>query len=231
MKFYLLLSEKNENLNSLKISDFPNKYQAVYYYIKERQKTKFDENVLQNCLRLSPYFEDVYFQLYNLGHHNILLPEDYNQRCFSVIDTINFYKYLFGMESRSHGFENVNIEENLEGSLGTKKIDQWVARDIENIIDICKTNGIDVVLMNYPLQHNTTLFYSVNNVLKETAEKHHIPFVNNGKIFDNIKIDRDSYFISDGHCSDKGYQLISENFYKVMSANHLLDSTYKKNDE
>lgn len=224
MKLYLLLSGRGKNLNSLKISDFPYGYQAVYYYFREKKKHRFDQNVLQNCLRLNPYFEDAYFQLYNLGYKYISLPEDYNKRCFSVMDTIRFYKYLFGIESSIQGFHNANIEENLEGSLDSKKIDQWVARDIENIIDLCKTNGIEVVLMNYPLKYSTTYFCPVNNVLKETAEKYHIPFVDNAEVFDNITIERDSYFISDGHCSDKGYELISKSIYRVISSHHLLDS-------
>lgn len=224
MKFYLLLSGRNKNENSLKNSYIPYQYQAVYYYIKEMQKSKFDENILQNCLRLNPYFEEVYFQLYTLGHHNITLPEDYNQKCFSIMDSINFYTYLFGIESKSHGFDNVNIEENLEGSLSSKKIDQWVAEDVEKMILICKQNGIEVILMNYPLLYNTGLFYSVNNVLKKTAEKYNIAFINNNDIFNNIKTNRSSYFISDGHCSDKGYHLISSNIYKILIENKYIVS-------
>lgn len=222
-KFFLLLVEKSKDSNSIKISDFSLVYQSVYYYLNELKKSKFDENVLQKCISLNPYLEDAYFQLFSLGYRDISLPGDYNQNRFSIIDTINYYKHLYRLENNNN-FINVNIDENLKGGLETKKIDQWVSRDIGKVIDICKQNGIKVILMNYPIKNNTTLFFSVNGIIKNIAEKNNIPFVDNGQIFDNITIERNSYFISDGHCSDKGYELISNNIYRVISSHHLLDS-------
>jgi len=229
IKFYLLLSGKEQKKQTVKITDFSPKYQAVYYYIREMQQSKFDENVLRNCVRINPYFEDACFQLYNQGFHNIPLPKDYHQNCFSIMDTINFYKYLFRLENRSNGFSNVNIEENFDGSMNMKTIDQWVAGDIGSMIELCKSEGIEIIVMNYPLLHHTTLFYPVNAVLKQAAANYDVPFVDNEKIFDQIKTDRDSYFITDGHCSDKGYNLISQNVFQVIAEKKILETTAQKN--
>jgi hypothetical protein len=162
-----------------------------------------------------------------LGNKKIAIPEDYNQKRFSIIDTINYYKILFNLHALNKAF----VEETLEGNLEKQKIGQWVTRDIDKIIYLCKQNGVDIILMNYPIQYNSTLFYSVNDILKDIAAKNDIPFVDNGKVFDKITTDRESYFISDGHCSDKGYNLISHNLYKVIIDNRLLDTVFKKNAE
>jgi lysophospholipase L1-like esterase len=226
-KFYFFLSGINSGKEPLNLSIFSPFYQSVYYYLEEMKVSKFSEKEMKKCIQLNPYFEDAYFQYYNLGNKKIAIPEDYNQKRFSIIDTINYYKILFNLHALNKAF----VEETLEGNLEKQKIGQWVTRDIDKIIYLCKQNGVDIILMNYPIQYNSTLFYSVNDILKDIAAKNDIPFVDNGKVFDKITTDRESYFISDGHCSDKGYNLISHNLYKVIIDNRLLDTVFKKNAE
>ena len=76
--------------------------------------------------------------------------------------------------------------------------------------------------MNYPILNKSSLSYSVNQILSDLATKHDFPFVDNTQIFDTITTDQLSYFISDGHCSDKGYKLMARNIFKTMIDNNML---------
>ena len=55
----------------------------------------------------------------------------------------------------------------------------------------------------------------------------HIEVVKRSKI-DTIKLERNSYFISDGHCSDKGYRLMAQNLFTVIDRYHLLNKSTSK---
>lgn len=221
-EFLSLLDDRKTTNSASKIKKMAPAYQGLYYFFCDYRYASADKENLQKSILLNPYLEDAYFNLYNIGCQDIILPVDYQQKRFSLIDSVNYYKYLYGISVQKPGVLKAYIDENLEGELERSKIDQWVFDDLSRIIDTCRHKGIKVVLMDYPLLEHNNLFGSVNEVLRAVAEKYRIPFVKNSEVFDKITFDRNSYFISDGHCSDKGYNLISSNIYKVLLDNRLL---------
>ena len=220
-KFYLFLLGNSSKKESLSLLQFFPYYQSIYYYLEEMKGSKFNEERIKKCIELNPYFEDPYFQYFSMGHNDISTPDDFNQKRFSIIDTMNYYKALLGVGGVNNVFKHAYIDESIEEKHERKKIDNWVSDDMEKIINICKQNGVPVVLMNYPIKDGPNLFSSVNEVLKNRALENDIPFVDNGLIFNNITKDKNSYYIPDGHCSDKGYELISRNLYNILSDNKM----------
>jgi len=222
-KFYFLLSGFSSEKECSALLHYLPYYQSVYYYLEEMKAEKFSEARIKECIVLNPYFEDPYFQYYSMGHKNISIPDDFEQKRFSIIDTMNYYKALLGVGAINSVFQHAYIDESIEEKYERKKIDSWVSEDIENIISLCQQNGVPVVLMNYPLKNEQNVFSSVNEVLRKTALENDVLFVDNGLIFNAIVKDRNSYFISDGHCSDKGYELIAQNLYKILKDNKMFD--------
>lgn len=219
----LLLNEQND------ISIFPPEYNAIYLFAMQMIASEFSKEVMEKCLKLNPYFEDPYFHLSSLGEDKIIISNNYYKNRFSISDSIFYYKLLFGLDSETSIFNNSHIIESLDLNIKTAAIDQWVSNDIEKMVDICNQRKIQIVLMNYPTLNKSSISNSVNQVLSDFAIKNNIVFVNNTQLFDTITTDRLSYFISDGHCNDKGYMLMAQNIFKILVENKIIDKPKKEN--
>lgn len=213
------------------LSVFTPEYYAVYLFSTQLKSTEFSMEVLEQCVKLCPYIEDTYSQISNIEESKIKIPSNYYKNRFSISDSISYYKILFGLETEKSIFNNSLIIESLDLDIKTSAIDNWVSKDIEKIIEICNQRKIKILLMNYPMLNKSSISYSVNQILSDIAIKHNLPFVDNTMIFDTIETDRLSYFISDGHCSDKGYQLMAQNIFNTLLKNKLIEKQKRENAE
>lgn len=114
------------------------------------------------------------------------------------------------------------------------KIFDWIKNDIETAIEICLKQNYPVVCMNYPIippPNSDEISYwadSVGRIWHYTADKYHLPFVNNDSIFKTYGENQNEYFephnIGSEHCSNKGYRLMSKNIRRVIFENKISDN-------
>lgn len=99
-------------------------------------------------------------------------------------------------------------------------------RNIDHIVNICKSNGICVVLSTFchhlyegirrdpvHLKYREGVFQE-NEVMRRLAEKHSLPLVEN----DRLVPSEDKYFVDSIHFSPDGMKTIAENFSKPIIA-------------
>lgn len=217
------------NKEPINIAAFSPRLKAAYYYLSALASGSFDVAALRNSIKNDPYLEDTYMELVNLKEKCPGLPEKYIENRYSYNDTILYYRVLFGLQSQKADPYFAHIVENTEEVASTSQINHWVKTDLTEIVNICRNNGVSVVLMCYPFLHKSSLSYPVNEVIRSVAREYDVILLDNEAIFDTIKTDRNTYFISDGHCSSKGYSLMSNSLYKLIVSNGLLKSEKSNN--
>ncbi len=92
-----------------------------------------------------------------------------------------------------------------------EEVGPWIISDISRIADICRRNGIAMVLMDYPQDAG------FSELMARTARDNSIPFVSNYRVFSAM--DRAASricFVSDGHCSAEGYAVIARNLFDFL---------------
>jgi lysophospholipase L1-like esterase len=112
--------------------------------------------------------------------------------------------------------------------INNTKIFDWIKSDLELIIQICKDNGIRLILMNYPYQNETNIaihLRPVNNIIELVAKKNSINLINNKKNFDALGRNSIEYYepINQGyHPNEKGYKLMADDIYNYLIKNKLI---------
>ncbi|MFA5090996.1 MAG: tetratricopeptide repeat protein [Candidatus Omnitrophota bacterium] len=114
----------------------------------------------------------------------------------------------------------------LEKSLSTKSmnkaIEEWIVYDLGSIINICKRNGIKVILQDYPFPYPNSRAYS--HILYNVAGSNSVPFISNYQLFyDLLKkgAQQKEYFSSDGHCNARGYKIMAGNIYDKIARENM----------
>jgi lysophospholipase L1-like esterase len=104
----------------------------------------------------------------------------------------------------------------------------WVKADLENIINICRKNKVEIIIQNYAIKPEygfwTQSARTVNVVLKEVANEYSIPFVDNEENFNSLGENQKYYFNhskDDSHPNEKGYGLMAKNLYYSIVTNYL----------
>lgn len=103
----------------------------------------------------------------------------------------------------------------------SNEIKLWAASDIDEIIKLCKKEEIRIIIQNYPIKSD------MNIILERVARKHLVPFVDNRLVFRNLLSEREEqndYFVSDGHCNNKGYAIMAENIFNKIIELNMFDS-------
>jgi len=196
---------------------------ALYYYLKSfSENPQLRKKYLYLSINEFPYIEDVYYQLLKSKCIMPVLPNDFEHNRVCIIDSLNYYRTKFGEDIDLIKVAEVDIDENLDLSIKTRKINSWVKSDLEDIIIKCQEKGIKVILMTYPFKYEKPLFWPVNGVIKELSVLYNIKLIDNFEIFKEIETDNESYYVSDGHCNDRGYSLISNEIFKLLKAERLL---------
>ncbi len=93
------------------------------------------------------------------------------------------------------------------------RIESWLAKDLEEIIKLCRENNIRLILQNYPYTYTR-----VNETLENTAMKFNVHFVDNHSVFQAFltKDNYSDYFYDDEHCTPIGHQVMAENVFKTL---------------
>lgn len=95
------------------------------------------------------------------------------------------------------------------------RVYKWLEDDLEEIVELCRKNGITLVMQNYPFP-----FHKANETLEMVAKRHNIPFVNNYKVFSRLTAPGEEnwhdYFADDDHCTALGYSIMRDNVFKVL---------------
>jgi len=198
-------------------------YRGLYIYALSENFGPFMRNVfLQLSIKEYPYLEDAYYNLLKNNGNPPQVPEDFENNRVCLIDTVLYYNCKFGFASPEKKVSNVFIEESFDLDIKTDKISKWVNDDLEDVILACRENGIQIILMTYPFKYENPVYEPVNDVLIDLSKKYEITLVDNFTVFSNLPDDRNAYFVSDGHCSDKGYKLIAEGVFSVIKKNKML---------
>ena len=94
-----------------------------------------------------------------------------------------------------------------------KKNERQLKKNLEEIVELCQKNKVEVVFQNYPYPYSAT-----NRILENIALKYSLPFVDNCAIFNELVAGegRSRYFLDDSHCTTKGYQVMAENIYNII---------------
>ena len=114
----------------------------------------------------------------------------------------------------------LNYIEMFEKESIDKEIGKWVKSDIGKIIQMCQGEKIKLIVQNYPGNDR------INESIKESAAEYSAPFVDNEYLFSELweKGEKEGiYFVSDGHCNAKGYNVMAKNIYEKIIEEKLFN--------
>lgn len=140
------------------------------------------------------------------------------------VPDVEAQRIIAEFEEKSRQFRNKEIFYNLM-TIPDSKILDWVADDINQMVDMIRDANIRLILHNYPPRDGIDAAFAVqvNAVLRGIAKHRDIPFVDHERLFQNMwdnGIDRKDYHVTHGsfidmHLNTKGYR---------QMAVHLIDT-------
>ncbi len=179
----------------------------------ERQKdTKKALEYFKKSIKLDPTNIRIYYDLFNIymnPSHVLTIDKD----------VIEFLNELAENHAVPAGFIDILNQINNKRDI-TEEVREWILSDIERIIKICKENGIKILLQDYPND------LAMSDLLYKIAKVNSVPFVSNYQISHNLENRGEGindYFVSDGHCSAKGYALIARNIFDKIIQEKMFD--------
>jgi len=112
--------------------------------------------------------------------------------------------------------------------LRNQEIYDWIESDIKEIIRIVQNKKIKIILQNYPPPaiNIEKVVYFNSIFLSEIAKDHNIAFVDNCRIFQEILdrgAKRDDFFVPDGHCNAKGYEVMAMNIFNKIKEEGMIE--------
>ncbi len=222
----LLTLYRLNDLNPTSVNQFENAYyRAMYFYVLSlRSSKKAKANYLYLAIAQCPYLEDAYFDLYSSGHFTPYLPIDFKQKAICIKDTLSLYNRKFRLPNYNTTANKVHIKENLNLDINTNKINQWAEVDLEDIINQCRKKGVKLILMTYPYKYKNPLYEPINGVIEQLSVRYSIQLIDNYTVFKNLDNQKE-YYVSDGHCSDKGYVFIANQVFNLIIDKKILDKT------
>ena len=193
----------------------------MWYFIKSlsAEDTR-SVQFLKKSKIFNPYLEDAYYGLYYKRQFAGYLPKDYYSKAVCLKDTADYYIHKLGLFGGNLKKGTVYIEEDNHLKINISRIDTWVEDELYEIVNLCTQKGIGVIIMNYPILDEGCPFQPVNDVLEDIAILYNVSFINNYERFKTIDKNRDSYFVTDGHCSDIGYYYIAEEVFNEIETNN-----------
>ncbi|MBL7197051.1 MAG: hypothetical protein ISS47_03015 [Candidatus Omnitrophica bacterium] len=106
------------------------------------------------------------------------------------------------------------VFQNIQKSFKSDQIITKLKNDLEDIVSICRKNGITLIMQDYPLPYPMA-----DMTLRNAALEHSLPLVRNSRVFSRLieaGAEREEYSIEDGHCTAKGYRIMAENIYETI---------------
>lgn len=114
----------------------------------------------------------------------------------------------------------------IQNSYRNEDIKKRLREDMEEIVGICKTNNIKLILQDYPFPYPLA-----DGVLREIASKYSLPLVRNAEVFGNLlaKEKKEAYFLNDTHCTSLGYGVMAENISKLFFSKSFFQNNHIQN--
>lgn len=211
------------NNDTINITNDTIKILYNYYLANASNDNELKINYLLQCLNICPYFEDAYYELNLINYNSIPKPpEDFWDKAICFTDSITFYKNKIGLENTNKGM--VFIEDNYGYDSDLSRTNRWIENELEDIILACKAKGSQIIIMTYPISYYSQERQYLNEILKKLSYVHNLPLIDNETIFEELGNNKNQYFVSDGHCSDKGNLLIAKEIYKLIKQLNLLNN-------
>ena len=88
---------------------------------------------------------------------------------------------------------------------GQPRMEDWIVRDLEDILALCRAGNVPVVLMNYPRDHPR----GISSLYRRVALRHSVRFVDNQDSFKALQVGE--YFQGDGHLTARGNARLASN--------------------
>lgn len=114
----------------------------------------------------------------------------------------------------------------------TIELRQWVKSDILEMIHLCNSKGVKIILHNFPWYNDNKETKNINLAIEEVARGYSLLFVDNYQIFQELwargEKKEDYYALDNCHCNAKGYNRIAKNIYdkiieeKLITADNLV---------
>ena len=116
-----------------------------------------------------------------------------------------------------------------------RDIREWVKADFKEMVEICRLQGIPVIMQTYPSDAYSEHIISINQAIREAANELGVAFVDQQELFiefsDSSGVNSDDYFelpasvrsyiVGGGHCNRKGYRLMAENLYDKIQEEEI----------
>ncbi len=111
----------------------------------------------------------------------------------------------------SRPYLHVYLSEIDPGTPVRYRISDWLAHDLEQVVQACRSENVPVVLMNYP---NSRFILDSGPVCEQVARRLSVPFVDNMRSFQGAPVEE--FFQPDGHCNEKGNARVAANARTVI---------------
>ncbi len=176
--------------------------------IKQFQKQNKFDLVVEYALRgikNNPYNIDL---LYHMTKAFDLQSRYSSEEIFRELDQIRQERPFLNKQADFMGYLDLyRDKQRYEAS-----VTDWLRGDLETIVTLCREKGTTLILQNYPVNYPLA-----NDVLREIAEKHSLPFVDNLAVFETLT-PREKYIFDDDHCTMEGHAVMVDNIaQKIMT--------------
>lgn len=160
-------------------------------------------NELEKAQKVAPCDGDTYYMLRDAYYRSgkIRLAEEALEK-YLYLNPAAIPEYLTFLQ---YGLPQLNDH---------KTFDKLLHFNLKQIVTYAKDSGIKIFLQNYPYLEDFPC------IARKIALEYKLPFVDNGKLFDKLKHQKDyeysEYFLKDNHCTNKGYLVMARNVYNVL---------------
>lgn len=120
-------------------------------------------------------------------------------------------------KSKYYGNKKSRLLKIIEADLDFSKketISKVLEYDLERIVRLARENRVTLILQTYPRS-------ILENITIETISRKYNSCLANNEIIFKEKA-RSDFFVADGHCNEKGYELIAENVYDILVKEEML---------
>ncbi len=175
--------------------------------IKQYQmQNKFDlviEHALRG-LKDNPYNIDL---LYKMTKAFDLQSRYSSERIYRELDQIRQEHPFLNKQADFMGY--LDLYKDKQGY--EESVAEWLHGDLETIVNLCRERGTTLILQNYPVNYPLA-----NDIVRETAERHSLPFVDNLSVCQTL-MPRKKFILDDDHCSMEGHAVMADNIVQVLT--------------
>jgi len=138
----------------------------------------------------------------------------YDKQVEQILSQDKIYQELFGKDCSN---QNTFVNQRL------MKINNIVSQRIKQMCDAAKQRKLKILFLSYPL--------SIYQRVVKTVEDENIPFIDFRQSFvcrinsNNYK----DYFLADGHCTEKGYKIMADKIFEIISPEILSQTKAGRN--